>query len=361
MVLPITGPINTNKSTPFGSKLRSSYTQVKPFDRPLNYVMDEYWGQRATVQWDRSQHVTSSTVKDISFALTSEADYVKKRTTAFNQAYARLKDKSGPSSGWLENIATVNQSRRLLADACLRLGSVALSLRKGHFDEIAIALGLAATPKGVSRRKHISQNFLAFEYGVKPLISDIQETWKLLTSDPGRQLVRARAFSSFAYSSVEQVNTPTFQSFYSKNWSGTVSVQLQAWLRISNPDVFLANKLGLLDLALPWKLIPFSFIVDWFVNVEDVISSLTDWYGCVLEQPFTSELARGQQSIESRSNTWYPDGTTEGNRISTRNSQVKLIRSLGISGPALQVKPFRGFSLERGAQAISLVLSVFGK
>jgi hypothetical protein len=119
--------------------------------------------------------------------------------------------------------------------------------------------------------------------------------------------------------------------------------------------------LGLLDVALPWKLIPFSFIVDWFVNVEDCISSLTDWYGCTLEHPMTTELTKGEQESFSYSNISYPVNPPDGNEQKVRQSSVKMQRTLGLPGPTLQIKPFKGFSLERGLQAIALVISVFGK
>lgn len=363
MVLPISGPFVKATSPPFATKTVHVRKQTMPIDRPLEYLMQESFGITHFHRWTRAgQVIVSPPTTDASFALTSKPGYSAKRTAAFNAAYAQLKNKVGDLSGWAENIATVNQSRRLLADSLFRIGSVVGSLRKGRFDEAAIACGLVRTPYGVSRRKHISQNFLAYEYGVKPLFSDVQSSMKLLTSDPGRTLfvvAKRELMSGKTYS------TSSGGGFYgttSESYQGTLHVRLQTYLRIHNPDLFLASKLGLIDLALPWKLIPFSFIVDWFVNVEDVISSLTDWYGCTLEHPFTTDLAVGEQTYRAYSNQsyWY-DGTSEGNQTTKRQSSVKMTRTLGISGPTLAVKPFKGFSLQRGAQAVALVLSVFGK
>lgn len=361
MVAPITGPINSAPSVPFANKSVSGYKQVKPYNLPLSYRMSEEFGIQVHSAWTLSGTSTTTTTKNANFAIYAKPGYSTKRTQAFNQAYERLKTKTGPAAGWAENFAQWNKTRQLAVESAVRLADVVTSLRKGRFDRVAQELGLQRAPRGVSRRKHVSQNFLAYEYGVKPLMSDIQDSLQTLTGDPPSFPIRARSRENFVGRTSSLVNSGGFYSRSVETYSGVLEIRLQARLRLTNPDLFLATKLGLLDFALPWKLIPFSFVVDWFVNVEDVISSLSDWYGCTLEHPVTTEFCSGEQSSFSYTSQTYPSGQSEGSTTSVKQSSVRLIRSPGISSPTLQVKPFKGFSLERGAQAIALVLSVLGK
>jgi hypothetical protein len=95
--------------------------------------------------------------------------------------------------------------------------------------------------------------------------------------------------------------------------------------------------------------------------VEQVVSSLTDFYGVELHDLHYTEFTRGQYVYFYRQNASYSVGTNEGFTTSKDKEDVTCNREMGLPGPILQVKPFRGFSVERGLQAIALVLSVLGR
>jgi hypothetical protein len=214
-----------------------------------------------------------------------------------------------------------------------------------------------------SRTKSIATQFLEYEYGVKPLVKDLQDSMKILTSDPGPRRIRASAKEY--HSSGVQTNFGA-GAYSREDVSCVLKIVLGTDIRVSNPNLWLAGRLGLIDLALPWKLIPFSFVLDWFGNVEQVISSCTDWFGCELSNQYTTTIARGTRRYISHTpwqNGTYPDGSPrwEFNRTVVDQDSVELKRTLGFSSPSFVIRPFKGFSLERGAQALSLISSVFGR
>jgi hypothetical protein len=322
--------------------------------------MYRYFGVSYAQEWDLFGTFSKSTTKSATFSLQGEASYSTLRAAAYNAAYERLKSQVSDRAGWAENIAQINKTRKSIIERSVQLANVAKSLRKGDFVAVAKALR-TPIPSGVSNRKAASQNFLEWEYGVKPLISDLQSSMQILLSDPGERAVKGRALERISRVTKSGNSTSSAYAFARDAVEGTITMTCRTGVRVVNPNLYLANQMGLIDLALPWKLVPFSFVVDWFVNVEQVISSVTDWYGLQLVNPHYTEFLRGQQTYVSNDLHWISDGRSWGSNVVTQRSHVELIRTLGLPSPTIVVKPFKGFSLERGLQAISLVLSVLGK
>jgi hypothetical protein len=270
----------------------------------------------------------------------------------------------GETSGWAENIAQLGAAKRMFVGRAVQLSHFVGALRQRRFKDAARILR-TPEPSNVSHRKAISQNFLEYEYGLKPLISDVQNSLKTLTTTEFEvRKIRGRASERFVYLYAiggSFGSNPKYSYFQRKRAEATLTITCRAQARITNPNVFLANQLGLFDLALPWKLIPFSFVVDWFINVEQCASAYTAWLGVELLDPHYTEFVRGNMQDFYWQNAVYSTGSSEGYRIAKDKEQVECNRVMGLPGPILQVKPFQGFSIERGAQAISLVLSVLGK
>lgn len=354
MTTPITGPFISYPTGSFATMRRSSYRQKPPYNLPLDFSYYRYFG---IAKWG-STWGSSGSVKQADFGSSTFADKAQTLAFTYNQAYSRFKAQVSDSAGWAENLAQINKTRRSIIDRSVQLGSFALALRKGDFNRAAKVLR-TPIPSGVSHRKAASQNFLEWEYGVKPLISDLQSSIKILTSDPGSRPIRSKASGRCSQ------YRNTFQYLPNKNWSrvyeattARLDITLRGNVRITNPNLFLANQLGILDVALPWKLIPFSFVVDWFINVEQVLSSATDWYGLSLEQAHRTVFWQGVSLV--RSSGWNEASKNYSYTIIDRDF-CECDRILGVPSPTLVIKPFRGFSLNRGAQAISLVLAVFGR
>lgn len=64
---------------------------------------------------------------------------------------------------------------------------------------------------------------------------------------------------------------------------------------VKNADLFKANQLGLINPAtVAWEVVPFSFLVDWFLPVSRFLESQTDTLGLSITRIVKSELVRGQ-------------------------------------------------------------------
>lgn len=128
---------------------------------------------------------------------------------------------------------------------------------------------------------------LMWKFGVKPLMNDIQELLNLVLKDPA--LINARklrvdifqkditnnetAAHRLAGDYQEQVKQQN--SLVSKviaKSTMTVSYREVAFFEVASPAQFLLAQLGLHQLfEVLWEIFPLSFVVDWFLNISDLL------------------------------------------------------------------------------------------
>lgn len=364
MAGPITGPIYENISLPGYRLYRERYRQKRPYTTPLLYNMRTCRGQEISSWYERTGLPQSGggTIGVSNWMPDLVSAYAGKRANALNRAYDKLVGELSEKSGWLENLAQIGKTRMMFVQRAVQLGRFASKLKKFDFKGAAKVLK-TPVPSKVSRRKAASQNFLEYEYGLKPLISDLQNSLSILTSFPDVLVpIEGKATEFYRDIFKNLVSGPRTNSYEQRVTAIDIRVKMGCYIEVTNPNVFLANQLGILDLALPWKLIPFSFVVDWFVNVEQVISSLSDWYGVNVITPYSVEVSKGSYQSTNVGIVVNGGGTTDRSwNVSQIQRAMIMTRGTAIPKPTLRIRSFKGFSIERGAQAISLVLSVLGK
>jgi hypothetical protein len=128
-----------------------------------------------------------------------------------------------------------------------------------------------------------------------------------------------------------------------------------AVVSVSNPNLAIANQMGFVNpLSVAWEAVPFSFVVDWFSNVGQCLSAMTDFVGFNIERSYTTvfvSLTGEYLDVADVPNRW--DLSSYNLNV---NQGVTVTRSTGITGPVLKRTPFKGMSVSRGATAISLLV-----
>lgn len=165
-------------------------------------------------------------------------------------------------------LAEYRQTSRLFVDASMRLVAFYRRFRRGDVIGAFNAVG------GRGKRK-FSENWLAFQYGVRPLISDVQGALKVLDGALlDKPLVRKYVVHSKI---VSDVTTPLIVSGFhgTKRIRRDSRITWTAYCAFDSGYLNTASSLGLLNpLQLAWELVPYSFVVDWFINVGDYLGSL---------------------------------------------------------------------------------------
>lgn len=280
-------------------------------------------------------------------------------THARNLCYSKLVDQLGDTATWANNLLEAHGSLGMIEGRAMQLFRFANSLRKGDFGKAAKALSLGTTPKGYPKKgkspKDFGNAFLEWHFGWVPMVEDIGAAVDTLQdTDFGGKTLHASATLPYGY---HVFNRGDDQGSYEMvNEQGSISVRMGAHARVSNPNAYLANQMGFVNpLSVAWEAVPFSFVADWFTNVGQVVSSLSDFVGVELSNAYTTGFQAGSKNYTSftkgHPQGWWPDDLR-----SYASKGCFCDRTASITGPSLEVKPFKGFSPTRAATAISLLL-----
>lgn len=249
---------------------------------------------------------------------------------------------------WVER----QQSIDMLTKRVGQLYRFSHALRRGDLSRAALELGLLETQHSYKRKrrwrtsKQLSNQFLEFHFGWEPLVKDIYTCVNLLQSPVYWPSYEGKGSGSTTWSQLQNLGGTVYDYRVNIRCRAVVG----ATVRVSNPNLWLANQLGLINpAAVAWELVPWSFVVDWFINVGDFLNQYTDTLGLEFINPYTTYVckATGVQTI-----TYLP--TKIGNTCTSAG--VWIDRSLGIPGVTLKRRQSKRLSLVRAATAVSLLV-----
>lgn len=341
MVAPITGPFTRStvlRQIQFGiynsvvfEKHSEWYRQRKPYNLPLYYSMDclslDYY-------FEPFPPNARSTISCSPYRSGLTADSI-------NRAYGKLVEDIGDASLWAVNVAEYKQAIKLIGDDAFKLIRFVRALHRFDFPEAARVLK-TFIPKGLKpKAKEFGNNFLKFHFGWEPLVKDIGAAISTLQSPINSKQVTGKSGKVNRIEDTGKIGSP---------WSRQVDVittytRMSCTVTVTNPNLYLASQLGFVNpLAVAWELVPFSFVVDWFVNVGQFLGSMTDFAGLSISSGYTTHY-----QVIKRTESWQTG-------LVARYSSTFVRRGYGISGPTLKARPWKGVSPVRAATAISLLV-----
>jgi len=136
------------------------------------------------------------------------------------------------------------------------------------------------------------------EFGWLPLFTDAKAAFGVMTSEQPNGWVTGRSTGTIFQTDITEGNPRRIVEF-----SGKIRVSIAANVWVDNPNLWLANKLGLLNLpGVAWDLVPWSFVVNMFTNLGQIANSFTAHYGLSVNNTSTTysqRLMRDEQVIWS--------------------------------------------------------------
>jgi len=201
------------------------------------------------------------------------------------------------------------------------------------------------------KAKSVGSLWLEYWFGWSPLISDIGGAVDVLQD---RDLRLRNKFTSTGYA---DYTSTVVDGFSDGGWHKRVvtrtqssGVRLSCVCVVQSPNSLKANQLGFVNPAtVAWELIPFSFLVDWFLPVGRFLDSYTDFVGLGIGDAQRTDKTKA-------SYTYVITGPTH--RRSDEDNSFLFARSLlgEFRPPGLFDRTGNGIqSLTRAATAISLL------
>jgi len=117
-----------------------------------------------------------------------------------------------------------------------------------------------------------SNTWLAYSYGLRPLVNDVADAISVLDKglrDPIKPIV-------LRSSKTQQVHGfATDYGYYHDIVDGSVRVSGKVEFWIDNPVLYTLEQVGFVNpLSVAWELVPFSFVVDWFIPIGDYLTNV---------------------------------------------------------------------------------------
>ncbi len=166
------------------------------------------------------------------------------------------------------NVAQSGQLVDMVAFNLRRFGTAALALRHGDFATAARQLGVN---KRQSRLKtsDLSGRWLELQYGWLPALSDTFEAAKAfesISSGPRKAIINVGLRKAGMF------NGSPSPSFYTAEYNETADKYLKYEMY---EEMSVPRSLGLEDpLTIAWELVPYSFVVDWFLPIGSYLENL---------------------------------------------------------------------------------------
>lgn len=353
----VTGPFDKTLTwyypdgTPQSRDIQVKYKQEKPFEaKPLPYM-------RRVI---RTQALYNSNVRAQlgcdAYLEPSASSWVRLR--AQNACYERFVNKIHGTAELGLLTAERREAANLIVQRVTTLRQGWRALRLGRFKEF-LHLMRVRTPlkkhRGMvrNRSKQASALWLEYWFGWSPLLSDVYTAITLIDSPYPDFKVFA---SARARDPGEPERINPYGGTYNELREHEFGFRMQADVSISNPMLYRASQFGIVNPAtILWELVPFSFLVDWFIPVGNYLRSYSDFVGLELKNAFTTERVTSKN---------YCTAVVAYNPVRTTRFSGEcfyLSRTVGIPRPVVVPAEFKGLSVTRGATAVSLLIALFVK
>lgn len=212
-----------------------------------------------------------------------------------NKLLVKIKDQS---INLAQAYAERAQTSSLIYTSAKRIATAAFMLRKGNWVEASRHLGYSPTRRerehlkravllgSKNQRKILADSWVELQYGWKPLLSDVQGAALMLAKNAveGKLIESARVQKEYLK---KASNKAIYKNYYSQiqttlTRSATLTelVKMKVWYSIDSPLAHTFAQSGILDpLVLGWELLPWSFVVDWFLPVGNWLNSFNATVG----------------------------------------------------------------------------------
>lgn len=290
------------------------------------------------------------------------SDITSMRARLGNKSYARMVEKLRNGSQLGSALALAGESWSMVSSRAYQLYRAYRALKRGRFAEFRRWLRVRPLEKHQHTRwtkpKDASAIWLEYWMGWGPLLSDISTSVEVLQSQWTTDGVVLEGKSS-EKTKFEYVTYYSGQPTVSITVEGRLRMVQGCRVRVVNPNLFLANQLGFVNLAyVAYDMTPWSWFLNWFIPIENFIQSWTDFAGLEVSDRYATYFYKARGS-HLRQTSWV--GGSFAHAIERSVLLSAMQRDTSLIKPALTLQIPGRLAMTRAATSISLLVSMFTK
>jgi len=255
---------------------------------------------------------------------TYQSELPSNDSAAYAMAFDRFVNRLGPRVQVALNALEIKQTQKMVLTRMIQLRRLYTSVRNRDFSGVIRSISDDGTgSKKRLTKRHLlaspSGFWLEIQFGWLPVIQDIFTGVEVMQTQFPSSPIRARGKSEEFYLTFGWC--PTNRSSL---------VEISSEIRITNPNLFLANQLGVINPAhVAWDAVPGSFIFDWFIPVGKFLQSFSAFAGVELVRPRVTKIVRGSFS------SFEPPGDTPNNNFSGSFFRMKRLDNWSGTPPTI--------------------------
>lgn len=262
-----------------------------------------------------------------------------------NRAIARFTSKSRKGTASLGvTLASYGQSRDMIVDRALKLRDFWVETERDYRRR-------PTHRWRYDNYKQLASTVLEGFFGWAPLVLDIQASLATMTQPIPDGWLSGRAKEPILKVTKYTTGTGLNTVDQVRLMRGTAHCTLNGRVSITNPNLYLANRLGLLALpGVAWDLVPWSFVVNMFTNCAQLVGSVTDFLGIG-----TANMNFTQTSLVTVSDHWTYRNRYGYSHSETTHCKKSRAMESGVPAPSFKLRAPQ-FNLGLGAIALSLAV-----
>jgi len=283
----------TGVKTPNFFRLRKQDYPVNPYDLTVKKTENSLAFQKIEAQSSSTVLLKIGAFGTRFVSLPSAGAF---NTSAYNKAFSKLVDKANLDvNNIAEDLLQYKQTRDLIGGNALRIFRAVNAVRKFQFRKAEQALFGDRPPQYLKGKKpsyslSLANNWLAFQYGWKPLLKDIEgvieanarrvaASTAVMTVRGSGSVVQLSSTSIMAPIGISLATVSPFKAG-SFDFERRSRCRLVLRYKLTDAEKAFRAQLGFNNpISLAWELIPFSFVADWLLPIGPYLESYSSFDG----------------------------------------------------------------------------------